>query len=138
MSLRNGLWPTSGGRLGFIQVMGSVLQGKAVGTPAENSGRHSGLTSSSSIPAQDSEPRRGGLMGWGEGLLPVSSWEGRGHHRDTLTTHSWGELSPLEVLVCWEGAKGYCSARTPQRSTSAHQLKRRVCFLNETEGEIVP
>ena len=76
MSLRNGLWPTSGGRLG-------VHTGDGVwGTPAEKSGRHSGLTSSSSIPAQDSEPRRGGLMGWGEGLLPVSSWEDRGHHSD--------------------------------------------------------
>lgn len=91
---------------GFIQVMGSVLQGKAVGTPAEKYGRHSGLTSSSSIPAQDSEPRRGGLMGWGEGLLPVSSWEGRGHHSDTVTTHSWERCLLWKSWYVGKGQRG--------------------------------
>lgn len=63
------------------------------------------------------------------------------HGHKYTRTHSWGEVFPQEMLVpsgsgeCWSAKS---SLEAQWRPTLSHELKRWVCFSDETEWRFVP
>lgn len=73
--------------------------------------------------------------GLGRASAPSILPGGRGSP-DHRHHNSGGERYLFRKCWChWAGARGSWSARTTEKSTSACQLKRRVCFLGDTGGD---
>lgn len=123
--LREALW-------GFPQLLGlwGTSGAELWGPQWKHLGRRTALTSTSSIPTQDSEPRRGCPTGWplswGEGLAPASFQE-EGFTRVTpphpVHTHSWGEVLLRKLWCSREEENGCWWARTPRGPLRSTALK---------------
>lgn len=136
--LREALW-------GFPQLLGlwGTSGAELWGPQWKHLGRRTALTSTSSIPTQDSEPRRGCPIGWPlswrEGLAPASFQE-EGFTRVTPPhpVHTQlGRGAPQETLVLSGRGEWVLVGQNPMRPPPLHGLKRRVCFLNELKERFV-